>query len=58
MRDTEVIDESELLSLEEVERDHILKVLEVCQGQKTKASAILGINRSTLWKKLRKYGIE
>lgn len=54
----EPVDDSELLSLEEVERAHILKVLEACAGQKTRASAILGINRTTLWKKLRKYGIE
>ncbi|MCG8420630.1 MAG: sigma-54 dependent transcriptional regulator [Proteobacteria bacterium] len=48
----------ELISLDEVERIHILRVLRACSGQKTKASAILGINRTTLWKKLRLYGIE
>ena len=48
----------ELISLDELERIHILRVLAACSGQKTKASAILGINRTTLWKKLRQYGIE
>ncbi len=48
----------ELLSLDELEQIHILRVLHACDGQKTKASAILGINRTTLWKKLRQYGIE
>jgi DNA-binding NtrC family response regulator len=48
----------ELLSLDELERIHILRVLDACGGQKTRASAILGINRTTLWKKLRQYGIE
>jgi len=48
----------EMTSLDEVERVHILRVLAACGGQKTKASAILGINRTTLWKKLRQYGIE
>jgi transcriptional regulator with PAS, ATPase and Fis domain len=48
----------EMASLDSVERSHILRVLAACQGQKTKASAILGINRTTLWKKLRQYGIE
>jgi DNA-binding NtrC family response regulator len=48
----------DLLSLDELERLHILRVLEACAGQKTKAAAILGINRTTLWKKLRHYGIE
>ncbi|MDX2089491.1 MAG: sigma-54 dependent transcriptional regulator [Kofleriaceae bacterium] len=45
-------------TLDELERAHILKVLEVCEGQKTKAASMLGINRTTLWKKLRQYGIE
>src|SRR6185295_4018665 len=45
-------------TLDELERSHILKVLELCEGQKTKAAQLLGINRTTLWKKLRQYGIE
>ena len=48
----------EMTSLSELERVHILRVLGACKGQKTKAAAILGINRTTLWKKLRQYGIE
>ena len=44
-------------TLDELERTHILRVLELCEGQKTKAAAMLGINRTTLWKKLRQYGI-
>jgi DNA-binding NtrC family response regulator len=44
-------------TLDELERTHILKVLELCEGQKTKAASMLGINRTTLWKKLRQYGI-
>jgi DNA-binding NtrC family response regulator len=45
-------------TLDELERAHILRVLELCAGQKTKAAALLGINRTTLWKKLRQYGLE
>ena len=45
-------------TLDELERAHILRVLELCEGQKTKAAALLGINRTTLWKKLRQYGLE
>jgi DNA-binding NtrC family response regulator len=45
-------------SLDELERTHILRVLELCEGQKTKAASMLGINRTTLWKKLRQYGID
>jgi transcriptional regulator with GAF, ATPase, and Fis domain len=51
-------DPDDLPSLDDLERRHILKVLRACEGQKTRASAILGINRTTLWKKLRQYGIE
>ena len=50
--------EDEMLSLEELERRHVLHVLDACGGQKTRAAAILGINRTTLWKKLRHYGLE
>jgi DNA-binding NtrC family response regulator len=46
------------MSLEELEKLHITKVLELSAGQKARASAILGINRTTLWKKLRQYGVE
>jgi DNA-binding NtrC family response regulator len=46
------------MSLEELERAHIQRVLELCSGQKARAAAILGINRTTLWKKLRQYGVE
>jgi DNA-binding NtrC family response regulator len=45
-------------TLDELERTHILRVLELCEGQKRKAASMLGINRTTLWKKLRQYGIE
>ncbi|RMH38931.1 MAG: sigma-54-dependent Fis family transcriptional regulator [Deltaproteobacteria bacterium] len=48
----------ELISLAALERLHIERVLAACGGQKTKAAAILGINRTTLWKKLRAYGME
>jgi DNA-binding NtrC family response regulator len=45
-------------TLDELERAHILRVLELCEGQKTKAAQLLGINRTTLWKKLRQYGLD
>jgi DNA-binding NtrC family response regulator len=46
------------LSLEELEKLHIQKILELSGGQKARAASILGINRTTLWKKLRHYGVE
>jgi DNA-binding NtrC family response regulator len=43
-------------TLEDVERAHILKVLEETGGNKTRAAAILHIDRVTLHNKLKKYG--
>jgi len=43
--------------LEEVERHTILKVLEKCRGNHTKAAQMLDISRTTLYAKLKKYGI-
>ncbi len=45
-------------SLEEIEKDHILATLSATDGHKSKTASILGIERSTLDRKLKKYGIE
>jgi transcriptional regulator with GAF, ATPase, and Fis domain len=45
-------------TLEQLERDHIQGVLEGCGGNKTRAARILGIDRSTLYEKIEKYGLE
>ncbi|MBS1958743.1 MAG: sigma-54-dependent Fis family transcriptional regulator [Bdellovibrionales bacterium] len=44
-------------SLEDLERDHILRVLKEVDYNKSKASEILGIDRATLYRKALKYGI-
>jgi DNA-binding NtrC family response regulator len=44
-------------SLEEIEKNHILRVLKESNGNQTKASQILGIDRKTLYLKLKKYGL-
>ncbi len=43
------------LSLAEIEKRHILKVLESVNGDKVKATAILGISKPTLYSKIEKY---
>ena len=42
--------------LEEMERAHILKVVEDCGGNQSRAAEILDIDRVTLYHKLKKYG--
>lgn len=44
--------------LEDVEKEHIMRVLRETGGNKSKASEVLGINRKTLHLKLKRYGIE
>jgi DNA-binding NtrC family response regulator len=47
-----------LCTLAEMEREHILRVLQACGGRHGEASKILGIGRTTLWRKLQDYGID
>jgi two-component system response regulator AtoC len=46
---------AELLSMEEVERRHILRVLRSVGGSKAAAAAVLGLHPSTLYRKLDLY---
>ena len=48
----------EIPTLEEMEKRYILWVLEKHKGNKTKASAAMGIDRVSLWRKIKRYGIE
>ncbi|MBW2107093.1 MAG: sigma-54-dependent Fis family transcriptional regulator [Deltaproteobacteria bacterium] len=50
--------DSEPIRLEEMEREHITKVLASVNGNKTQAAQLLGIDRKTLRIKVKKYGIE
>jgi len=45
-------------SLSEMEREHIARVLNATNGNKKQAAEVLGIDRSTLYAKLKRYGIE
>jgi Nif-specific regulatory protein len=42
-------------TIEEIEKRHVLETLEAVGGNKTKAAAMLGIERSTLDRKLAKW---
>jgi DNA-binding NtrC family response regulator len=44
-------------SLEEMEKTYILRVLKETNGNQSRASQLLGIDRKTLYLKLKKYGI-
>ena len=47
----------ELLTLEDAERRHIARVLDLAKGSRTRAATMLGISRSTLWEKGKKYNL-
>ncbi|MBC7358073.1 MAG: sigma-54-dependent Fis family transcriptional regulator [Desulfacinum sp.] len=48
----------EFLTLEEYEKDYILWVLKKVKGNKTKAAEILGIDRVSLWRRLKRFGLQ
>ncbi len=45
-------------SLEEHEKQYILEVLDEVEGNKSAAVKILGIDRVSLWRKIKRYGLE
>ena len=47
-----------LPTLAEREADYIRYVLESCRENRTRAAKVLGIDRVSLWRKLKKYGLE
>ena len=48
---------TELLTLEEVERRHVLRVLAACDGNRTDAAKMLDLDRKTLYRKLLRWNI-
>jgi two-component system, NtrC family, response regulator AtoC len=48
---------TELLTLEEVERRHVLRVLGACDGNRTDAAKMLDLDRKTLYRKLLRWGV-
>ena len=50
-------EEGRLLKLEELEKDYIRHILGITGGKRTQAAQVLGIDRATLWRKIKKYGL-
>ena len=50
--------EEELVSLQENEKRYIERALQRTNGNKTHAAQILGIDRASLWRKIKRLGIE
>ena len=48
----------QLLTLEELEKRHILNVLDITGGNRPKAAKILGVNISTVYRKIEKYNLD
>jgi len=54
MKEVEILPPEKLLPLKEIEKRYVLKVLQETKGNKKKASEILGIDRTTLYRILEK----
>ena len=50
--------DKEELTLEEMERRYIEHILEISGGVRTRAAGILGIDRVSLWRKMKKFDLE
>jgi two-component system, NtrC family, response regulator AtoC len=52
------ISHNDLSSLADQEKAHIIRVLEATNYNKVRAANILGIPRTSLWRKLSKYNVD
>jgi DNA-binding NtrC family response regulator len=44
--------------LKSAEKEYIINILRLCEGKKIATARMLGINKTTLWRKMKKYGLE
>ncbi len=51
-------DAADPFDIDGAERDHIVRVLARCNGRKLEAARLLGINKTTLWRKLKRFGLQ
>jgi two-component system, NtrC family, response regulator HydG len=52
------ISEELRLTLDEVRRRYVIHVLEACRGNQTGAARVLQIDRKTLYRRLRQWGVD
>jgi len=57
-KEEEILKSDTTKSLEEVEKQHIINVLKETNNNISQAAEILGINRVTLYRKIKEYGID
>ncbi len=50
--------EGYMMTLTELERDYIAHILKITNNAKTRSAEILGIDRASLWRKIKKFGLE
>lgn len=50
-------DPKDLVTIDEIEKRYVLRVLKAVGGSRTEAARILGLDRKTLYRKLEKYGV-
>lgn len=43
------------ITIKDLQKAHIIRVLRSCNGKKKEAAKVLGIEQSTLWRKLKVY---
>jgi DNA-binding NtrC family response regulator len=53
--DTPAVTHTSLRTLAEIEQKHILDVLKYCEGNRAQAAKMLGIDRVSLWRKVKSY---
>ncbi|MBD3343646.1 MAG: response regulator [Chitinivibrionales bacterium] len=49
--------QSDIATLKDVEKQHISNALELFKGNYTETAKALGVSRSTLWRKIKEYGL-
>jgi DNA-binding NtrC family response regulator len=50
--------DEQFMTLAELEQDYISHLLKITGGARTKTAEILGIDRASLWRKMKKYNLD